>query len=319
MITITSFSYKGGAGRTVASANIAAALASKQPRAAVKRALGYKVALIDLDVFSSGTHRVFEITNRAVHDHGPCIQDYLLKEIPPAQYAKEGGIRLNDPIMQAFRARGAQACREDFTLFAAAPNPDIRFTVQKYHHNNLGTLLHHLEHDLEFDYVVIDGESGTRAMADIAVRLADVVLMFFRLTWQHIEGTLAAMNAFLDKQNDPPAFYLIPTCVPLVNREDGVYQFEPTEAPGLDVLREMTDSIPQDSELNEIAERCATRADGDGQAYGHFWAQRMCIHDSLVLKGEERVIVYDPMAEDEKAAADFFHVAEEVSALHPPR
>jgi cellulose biosynthesis protein BcsQ len=315
MITITSFSYKGGAGRTVASSNIAAALASRQPRAAVKQALDFKVALIDLDVFSAGTHRVFEISNKEIREHGTCVQDYLLDEISPAKYVEDGGIRMTDPLMQSFVGRGARACREDFTLFPASPNPDKRFTVQKYHENNLANLQYHLE-EAGFDYMVIDGESGTRAMADIAVRLADVVLMFFRLTWQHVEGTLAAMKSFLEKP-EPPSFYLIPTCVPLVAREDGVYQFEP-EPPGLRVLRDMTADIPRLSELDELA---ASRRDATNgqQAYGHFWARGMCIHDSLVLKGAERVVVYDPMAAEERAAADYYQVAVELSKLHPAR
>jgi cellulose biosynthesis protein BcsQ len=315
MITITSFSYKGGAGRTVASANIAAALASEGKRGAVTEPLNFRVALIDLDVFSAGTHRVFEISNKDVKDHGPCIQDYLLRDLPPKTYIEEGGIRASDSLMEPFLGRGAQGvCRKDFTLFPATPNPDIRFTVQKYHENNLGTLLYHLEED-KFDYVIIDGESGTRQMADIAVRLADVVLMFFRLTWQHIEGSLAAMNSFLEK-SDAPSFYLIPTCVPLVGEGDPIYQ---PDAPGLDVLRQMTDGIPQLSDLNEKAASHATRSDDEEQAYGHFWSQGMCIHDSLVLKGEERVVVYDPMAEEDRAARDYVAVASEISRLHPPR
>jgi hypothetical protein len=44
----------------------------------------------------------------------------------------------------------------------------------------------------------------------------------------------------------------------------------------------------------------------------------MCIHDSLVLKGEERVLVCDPMAENERAAMDYYLVAEEISHLHTP-
>jgi hypothetical protein len=165
-----------------------------------------------------------------------------------------------------------------------------------------------------FDYVVIDGESGTRAMADIAVRLADVVLMFFRLTWQHIEGSLASMDDFL-KSPYPPAFYLIPTCVPLIETNDGVFR---DDAPGLDELRAMTKAIPQDSGLNDIANRRAAATEDNQQAYGHFWSNHMCIHDSLVLKGEERVLVYDEKAAEETAASDYYSIADEIVRLHNP-
>jgi cellulose biosynthesis protein BcsQ len=316
MIRITSFSYKGGAGRTVASANIAAALASKQARGAVQRPLNFKVALIDLDVFSAGTHRVFEISNEEIQKHPSCIQDYLHREIPPTEYVATGGIAVTDPIMRGFRMRGALACRDDFKLFPAKPKPSDKFKVQKFHDNNMSSLLIELENQ-GFDYAIIDGESGTRDMAEIAVHVADVVLMFFRLTWQHIEGTLVAMKEYL-KSDNPPSFYLIPTCVPLVGRDDGVYQLEPTEAPGLDVLRDKTEAIPDFSGLNEICEQHSATTQESPQAYGRFWSRRVCIHDSLVLKGEERVLVYDPTAENERAAADYYCIAEEISRLHKP-
>jgi cellulose biosynthesis protein BcsQ len=316
MIRITSFSYKGGAGRTVASANIAAALASKQAQGAVRRPLNYKVALIDLDVFSAGTHRAFEISNEKIQKWQSCIQDYLHRDIQPAEYVNTGGITVSDPLMDGFRMRGALACRDDFKLFPAKPKPTDKFKVQKFHDNNMSSLLIELENQ-GFDYAIIDGESGTRDMAEIAVHVADVVLMFFRLTWQHIEGSMVAMKEYLKSEN-PPRFYLIPTCVPLVGKDDGVYQLTPTEAPGLDVLRGNTETIPEISGLNEICEQQSVANDDSQQAYGHFWSRRMCIHDSLVLKGEERVLVCDPAAEDEQAATDYYEIAAEISRLHAP-
>ncbi len=298
----------------MAAANIAAALASREARSAVLRPLDFKVALIDLDVFSAGTHRVFEIPNSAIQKLPFRVQDFLLHEIEAADYVSNGGITLAHEAMQTFIIRGGRSCREDFTLFPAAPEPDRRFIVQKYHENNLIGLLRELQ-QRGFDYVILDGESGTRAMADIAIRLADVVLMFFRLTWQHIEGSLSAMRAFLQKPN-PPAFYLIPACVPLIAPEDCIYQ---PAAPGLEALTEMTERIPRDSQLNELAEECRNTVDGNEQAYGYFWARRACIHDSLVLKGEERVLVYDNMIANERAARDYYHIAEEISRLQKPR
>ena len=51
MKIVTCFSYKGGSGRTVAAANIAAALASVERVGVVEEPLARKVALLDLDVF----------------------------------------------------------------------------------------------------------------------------------------------------------------------------------------------------------------------------------------------------------------------------
>jgi cellulose biosynthesis protein BcsQ len=305
MKVVTCFSYKGGAGRTVASGNIAAALASSRGVGAIEKSLNYKVALLDLDVFSAGTHRVFEISNAAIQQREFCIQDYLMNQIQPGAHAMEGGLRFSDDIMGDFAARGAAGnCREDLTLFPAKPDPDRRFVVAKYHENLLLELIIELEKQ-GFDYVILDGEAGIRAMADIAIRLADVVLMFFRLTWQHIEGSLNVARALQMKDK---IVYLIPSCVPLVDVEDGLYQ---EGAPGLAELKRDTERIPRISSLNEF-----TREKSEGM--GHFWTNGTCIHDSLILKGGERILVYDALIEGDRAASDYYHIARELSVRHRP-
>lgn len=323
MKVITCFSYKGGAGRTTAASNIAAVLASVTGNiGSIKSPLGRKVALIDLDVFSAGTHRLFEIENEQISKIYPCVEDYLREQMAPGDYIEKGAIRLDHPYMDSFRKRGgAQGCHPEFTLFPAKPDPDKRFVVQKQHENVLIELLLELESgNHAFDYVILDGESGTRQMADIALRLADVVLMFFRLTWQHIEGTLNTAEEFQNKTH-AKSFYLIPTCVPLVNGNENVYL---EDAPGLDDLRRLTVNIPKNAKLDDYAERHREAVGRDGAGPGYFWAgppgagERLCIHDSLYLKGGERIIVFDATARDDRAAADFYKIAAELDQLHNP-
>lgn len=312
MKVITCFSYKGGAARTTAAVNIAAALSSIQAFGSVKEPLNRKVAVLDLDVFSAGTHRVFEIPNKAIKEFTPCIQDYLREQIAPDEYVDRGGITFDNELMKPFRlARGAaDNCHPGFTLFPATPDP-LRFVVQKQHDNLLFELMMELEsRHRAYDFVILDGESGTRQMADIALRLADVVVVFFRLTWQHIDGTLNFAEDFRKTSSKP--LYLIPTCVPLVGDDDGVYE---QDAPGLAELRDLTESIPEYSNLNDFAK--ANRRDA-----GYFWAgadgkRRLCIHESLLLKGEERVIVFENPPKD-RAAQDLFDIAREINQLHDP-
>jgi cellulose biosynthesis protein BcsQ len=322
MKVITCFSYKGGAARTTAAANISAALASiREGVGSIQRPLGRKVALIDLDVFSAGTHRLFEIKSEDIQMHNPSIQDYLREQMTPSDYVTAGGIQLSHPLMSGFRlSRGAAGnCHEGFTLFPAKPMPDERFFVQKQHENVLIELMVELERKSRgFDYVVLDGESGSRQMADIAIRLADVVLVFFRLTWQHIEGTLNTCKEDFQKRGLKRPFYLVPTCVPLVGDRDGVYL---PEAEGLDELKYYTTAIP-DADLNKYA---GEFAEADGKpGPGYLWAgkstggERVCIHESLCLKGVERVVVYDDRAKRDRAAADYYQIAAEIDRLHPP-
>jgi|SRR5579859_1060377 len=316
MKVITCFSYKGGAGRTTAAANIAAALASVTGNVGgIESPLRRKVALIDLDVFSAGTHRVFEITNNDIKDHEICcVQDYLREQMAPGLYIERGGIKLTHECMKAFRmSRGAAGnCDTDFVLFPARPDPDSRFLVQKQHENVLIELLIELENRKPgFDYVILDGESGTRQMADIGLRLADIVLMFFRLTWQHIDGTLNTVEDLQAKTQIKP-FYLVPTCVPLVHGEESVYR---NGAPGLDELIRLTEHVPRASKLDEFSQDHRDR---------HFWSNsggpinRLCVHDSLFLKGEERIIVFDTEARKDCAAQDYYRIAAEINRLHDP-
>jgi hypothetical protein len=107
-----------------------------------------------------------------------------------------------------------------------------------------------------------------------------------------------------------PQFYLIPTCVPLVAKSDHVYL---ESAPGLDRLREQTEEIPKDSGLDEYAEV-------KKQGPGYFWSteRRMCIHDSLVLKGGERIVVFRPEYRKDNAAMDYYQIAAELDRKHGP-
>lgn len=310
MRVITCFSYKGGSGRTVAAANIAAALAAKGQTSG--GTLNFKVALLDLDVCSAGTHRVFEIRNSDIANREFSLQDYLMNQVSPGQQAEKGGVTPNDHLMSNFtKLRGADGnCRDDLTLFFSRPTPDQRFVAAKYHENLLLELILELE-SKKFDYVILDGEAGTRTMADIAIRLADVLLMFFRLTWQHIDGTLKIAERFVDQGRLPeggPSVYLVPTCVPLVRPQDGVYQ---EGATGLAQLRRQTESMPVESGLNQFLE-------GASSTLGHFMNNGLFIHDSLILKGGERVLVYDVESREDRATSDYYRIARELSRLHVP-
>jgi Mrp family chromosome partitioning ATPase len=134
MKVITCFSYKGGAGRTVAAANIATALASIKEAAAIKKPLKRKVALLDLDVFSAGTHRVFGISSQELMEKlGFGVQDYLLEQIEPGVHLKENALTFSKGSkIPLIIDGGANRCDKNFTFFPAKPRPDQRFIVQNF-------------------------------------------------------------------------------------------------------------------------------------------------------------------------------------------
>lgn len=317
MKVITLFSYKGGSGRTVASANLATSLAStREKTGAVAEPLNHKVAIIDLDVFSSGLHRVFGIKNEDLLDE-MSIQSYLTKHIEPAEFIAHGGLKYNHPLMEGFRNRmsGRDRCNPYFTLFAAKSDPR-GFNIQKFHENLLLELIIELENQ-DYDYVILDGEAGKRSMADIAIRLSDVVLMLFRMTWQHIDGTIGAAHEYC-KSFPGKSFYLIPTCIPLVGKEYGIYQ---ENGPGVRELLELTEVLPSDSGLNHYAHENKFKGKGKKEpGPGYFWTDgRICIHESLILKGGERIVTYEHLVPPDPAASDYYELARKVSKLHPPQ
>ena len=320
MKVITCFSFKGGAGRTVASANLAAAMAStREGVGSIQRPLDRKTAILDLDVFAAGTHRVFQISNRdlTAADGLKCLQDFLdprdARILAPREFVEEFRISTDNKkfsgLMAAFAGRAY--CRNDFALFASRPDPSSRFLVQKHHENLLLGLLQALEED-GYEYVFIDGESGIRSMADIAVRVADVVLMLFRMTWQHTEGTIAAGDSML-AQPRPVPFILLPSCVPLVDDESCVYK---PDAPGFAALKKCMRRSPRDeapmwARVHEFADRSEQQARGAVKP-GLLLNKELFIHESLFLMGEERVVVFGRDFVGDRAARDYYAIAREL-------
>jgi MinD-like ATPase involved in chromosome partitioning or flagellar assembly len=307
MKVISCFSYKGGSGRTVAAANIAAALASCKKVAFIKEPLKCKVVILDLDVFSAGTHSVFEIKDIDIDKFEVTLQDFLLKEMTPSDYLDKHSITLAHPLMDKFAdlRGGRDYCDEKFTLLPSKPTPDLKFNVAKYHENVLFELIEELEYR-DYDYAIIDGESGTRSMADIALRLSDAVLMFFRLTWQHIAGTLNSARLY-EKNEDFPPFHFIPTVVPVIGGGIGLYN---AKAPSFIELKDLTEKVPNESGLNEFVT--------NHKDIGRLWVDKICIHDSLLLKASERILVYDTdVNPKDQAGKDYYQIAAKIKELFP--
>jgi cellulose biosynthesis protein BcsQ len=360
---ITCFSYKGGAGRTTASANIAAALASKTSGYYVDEALNKKVAIIDLDVFSAGTHRVFDIPryffnkkNReaicvdqnnkklvsGLEKFDMCLQDYLTAphEISPSEFIKTSAITKQD--IETFVEMGhvtffrrSECLNDDFFLFPSRPDPNSEFKVQKFHENSINELLMELERQ-KYDFVILDGESGSREMANISIRLADIVLMFFRLTLQHVDGTI---NYSLRKITDStfPPFHLVPSVVPDVPQNISDNRIYKVDAPGLQELTRNTNiTIPDSSNLNdftrateyygteEMMDYINKQTGNDiaiektGPGPGYFWQKGICIHDSLFLKSREQIVAFDPIiyGSNDQCGNDFYLIAKELCKMY---
>lgn len=206
MKRITSFSFKGGAGRTVSAANIAAVLAAR----------GNKVACVDLDIEAPGLHYVFE------------IEEYVESEKQLLQYYLRGTMSLEELLEGGFidvSAARKQLSKDLYpigrggSLHYMGSRPEAATTdVVGY---NIEYLLINLADELEgrgFDFLIIDSPSGLGSLAAVAIDVADWVLWFLRLGIQHIKGTLWLSDFFVEARQDggfpDTRFQLIPCAVP---------------------------------------------------------------------------------------------------------
>jgi len=178
MKTLMFYSYKGGAGRTVAAANVAAALAK----------LGQRVAIVDLDFEAPGLQHVFRAEDTRQYKEGTGIQHYLREDVDSSELIEEVGIDL-------FGAGGPlhrfDVPSESLLLYLMASTKVATVDAQK---PKITELLRSLLTDLvsmhNLDYILIDAASGIRDAYSIAADVSDEMLMFFRWSTQHVEGTL---------------------------------------------------------------------------------------------------------------------------------
>lgn len=179
MKVVMFWSYKGGSGRTVAAANAAAALAK----------LGKKVAIVDLDFEGPGLHHVFGVESMPQYRSGNGIQHYLRSDIELDQLESEVMIDLFSGPLRHLQGEIPEGAKLLYVLAShkiaqvnAAQNPHIVVRLRK--------LLQFLDDHHHVDYVLLDAAAGVRDAYGLAADVSDDILMFFRWSVQHVEGTL---------------------------------------------------------------------------------------------------------------------------------
>ncbi|MGB8507483.1 MAG: AAA family ATPase [Pyrinomonadaceae bacterium] len=178
MKTLMFYSYKGGSGRTVAAANVAAALTK----------LGKRVAIIDLDFEAPGLQHVLEAEKTAQFRSGTGVQHYLKSEIDLHELISDVAIDMFAEDGPLFRFPVPE---EALLIYIMASTKVTRVDAQEPKlADRMRSLITRLGEKYRLDYIIIDAASGIRETYTLAADVSDEMLVFFRWSTQHVEGTL---------------------------------------------------------------------------------------------------------------------------------
>lgn len=170
---ISFYSYKGGTGRTTATANTAAILASR----------GKKVVCIDMDLEGPGLAIVFGQENPP-----PTLQEYLLKK----------DSRLENMIVDVTSSIKGFKKEQVGTLQYIPSGNDFRETINYSDGRRLirdmERLFTMIADTFNPDLILLDSPSGYGELSALSMYLSSCLVVVFRLSLQHILGTVRVLD-----------------------------------------------------------------------------------------------------------------------------
>ncbi len=202
------YSYKGGTGRSSAAANVAMELAI----------LGKKILLVDLDIEGPSLDVIFGLKNAEI-EKDLYIQDYLRSADSDSWDYRRAILDVKD----YFSKKGE--LQENITgdlLFLPA-SESYEKTVH-FHGDTVQTKLKNIFEKVEKEYsvdaILMDCPNGYGPMTQKTFFVADLILLFFKWSKQHISGSgkVSEIMRYLDIEYWPIA------CVVPLSIRDQIYQ-----------------------------------------------------------------------------------------------
>ncbi|RSU55548.1 KGGVGR-motif variant AAA ATPase [Sphingobium yanoikuyae] len=222
---ITFYSYKGGVGRSMALANVAAVLAQ----------LGRRVLVIDFDLEAPGIERYFDqpgLLERKADPKWEVVPGFVdmligIRDGGPIDW-RQCITEFNGPYLAApIHLIRAGSDHGNYAAKAQSLNWEKLFTE-----HGLGDHLARLrmEWSEAYDLVLIDSRTGVSDIGGICtILLPDALIMLFTANRQSIDGTIAVARLARQAQERLPVERARLQVVPLLSRDDRRTEYEQSE------------------------------------------------------------------------------------------
>ena len=186
-LIFTFYSFKGGVGRSMALANVAALLAK----------WGNRVLILDWDIEAPGIERYFlnlpsRLANSRKETDG--IVDLVLA------YTLDQPLDWHQCLIKAFPF-GDESKIDIITAGRETADYNSRVRqiawVDLFKHKGFGTYLEQLREQwiADYDFVLIDSRTGITDIGGICtIHLPDVLVLFFTANWQSLQGVVDVMQ-----------------------------------------------------------------------------------------------------------------------------
>ena len=234
---ITFYSYKGGVGRSMCLANVAAVLAD----------WGYKILAIDWDLEAPGLENFYQPylsgqTKLEVKKQIGVI-DLLNTSMSELENANTSTI-FHVNIKKGIRLDMISSGRRDENYFAQVR----KFNVDHYYENGGAQSIEKLAElwKKEYDFVLIDSRTGITEIGGITtIQLPDILVLLFTATLQGLEGIVDVAKRTCEVRSTLPFDKKRLLFLPVPSRYDSISEFK-LATHWLSVIAQKTASLMDD-------------------------------------------------------------------------